>query len=68
MTRTYAAKRLLEHGALTFAEFHAITGWTEHQARSTLQQLRLTGMIDVQHGDARRKYALPCINKTVENP
>jgi len=39
MTRTYAAKRLLEHGPLTQQEFTEITGWKDRQAERVLQQL-----------------------------
>lgn len=39
MTRTYAAKRLLEHGPLTFANFWAITGWQKEEAKETLDAL-----------------------------
>jgi hypothetical protein len=39
MTRTYAAKRLLEHGPLTFANFWAITGWQKEEAKEALDTL-----------------------------
>lgn len=39
MTRTYAAKRLLEHGPLTRGEFAAITGWKPATVTSALQCL-----------------------------
>lgn len=45
MTRTYAAKRLLEHGALNFKEFIEITGWTERQCRKTIERLLGKGII-----------------------
>lgn len=39
MTRTYALKRLLEHGALTRPEIVAITGWSENAVRSAIARL-----------------------------
>lgn len=45
MSRTYAAKRLLEHGPLTFAEFVEITGWAYRQAERTIQMLQETGIV-----------------------
>lgn len=45
MNRTYTAKRLLEHGPLTQAEFLEITGWEERQARRVLQQLLDTKVV-----------------------
>lgn len=45
MTRTYAAKRLLEHGPLSYKEFHEITGWTKQHAYTTLQNMLMVGTI-----------------------
>lgn len=39
MTRPYIGRKLLEHGPLTFAEFHAITGWQKWQAKYVLERL-----------------------------
>ncbi len=39
MTRTYALKRLLEHGPLTTRQMRAITGWTLKQVHHTLDEL-----------------------------
>lgn len=60
MTRTYAAKRLLEHGPLTFREFHAITGWTKKQAQSTIAALINTEVAQgvKESGYAPRRYRL----------
>ncbi len=44
MNRTYAAKRLLEHGALSESEFVEITGWPAKTAKRILQQLLDTGV------------------------
>jgi hypothetical protein len=40
MTKTYAAKKLFEHGPLTLAEFREITGWKEDICWWVLGQLR----------------------------
>lgn len=45
MTRTYALKRLLEHGALTRKEIVEITGWTAKQVHLTLAYLAEIGAI-----------------------
>lgn len=45
MNRTYAAKRLLEHGALSMAEFKEITRWTPRQARKTMLALLNQGIV-----------------------
>lgn len=60
MTRTYAAKRLLEHGPLTAPEFAEITGWGGHIAGSVLAHLLATGIVTVtrQIGVGRRIYRL----------
>lgn len=65
MTRTYAAKRLLEHGPLTFAEFLAITGWTKGAADNVLVRLRNWGLCQIVHvtGNHRRVYALTTTEK-----
>ena len=54
MTRTYAAKRLLEHGPLTLREFVSITGWEYHASQRTLEQLIETGIV-VSERLARKK-------------
>jgi hypothetical protein len=62
MTRTYAAKRLLEHGPLTAAQFIEITGWKERTCRRTLQQLLDTKVATIWNPQrlrhATRHYAL----------
>lgn len=45
MTRTYAAKRLLEHGGLNMAELVQITGWTYRQVEKTVQMLKAQGIV-----------------------
>ena len=44
MTRTYAAKRLLEHGGLTFGQYVTITGWTEKQVDGAISSLLKSGV------------------------
>jgi hypothetical protein len=39
MTRTHAARRLLEHGPLTATEFREITGWKGRTSEVVLRQL-----------------------------
>ena len=39
MTHAYAACMLLEHGPLTFREFHEITGWSEPVADKIIRIL-----------------------------
>lgn len=45
MSRSYALKKLLEHGALTRREIVEITGWKEKQVHFTLAYLAQTGAI-----------------------
>jgi len=45
MTKTYAAKRLLEHGPLTFGEFVTVTGWPYSKARKTISYLQESGVV-----------------------
>lgn len=60
MPRTYVAKRLLEHGPLTFAEFREITGWPERSCESVLKNLLLSGVATFleEWGSRRRVYQL----------
>jgi len=51
MTRTYAAKRLLEHGPLTFGEFTMITGWPSRVAEKALECLRNSRVAHTIVGD-----------------
>lgn len=45
MTRTYALKRLLEHGELSSREIQEITFWTKKQVWGTLQLLQKTKVV-----------------------
>jgi DNA-binding transcriptional regulator GbsR (MarR family) len=53
VTRPYAAKRLLEHGPLTFAEFMEITGWPQYGLEDALRSLARRGIV-------RRFYVPGC--------
>lgn len=48
MTRAYAMRELLNHGALTRNELVEITGWTPNKVRYTLSHLAETGQIKKQ--------------------
>jgi DNA-binding MarR family transcriptional regulator len=50
MTKTYALKRLLEHGALTPTQIQAITGWRRQQVHSTLDSLLNVGLVKRHRG------------------
>jgi hypothetical protein len=58
MTRTYAARRLLEHGPLTFREFCSITGWKVYRCNNVLIRLRKQGRVKRANVDGRSCYAL----------
>jgi hypothetical protein len=45
VTKTYAARRLLEHGPLSMRDFHAITGWPYTVARKVISYLQQVGEI-----------------------
>jgi hypothetical protein len=45
MTKTYALKRLLEHGELSAKQMIEITGWTHRQVWGCLQQLQKTQVV-----------------------
>ena len=45
MTREYAARQLLAHGALTRGEFIAITGWGACAANHALERLLRKGIV-----------------------
>ena len=58
MTRTYAAKRLLEHGPLTWWEFLEITGWPYKTASRVWHWLRETKQIRFTNIDGKRAMEL----------
>lgn len=58
MTRPYAAKRLLEHGPLTFGAFRVITGWSVSVADLVLRRLVERDAVTLQNIDGRRHYVL----------
>ena len=45
MTRTYALKRLLEHGELSAKEMVEITGWKTRQVWGAIQQMQKTNIV-----------------------
>lgn len=53
MTHTYAIRRLLEHGPLTFAELVEITGWERDNLTDVLRHMAKRGTI-------RRTFAKGC--------
>lgn len=59
MTRTYALKRLLEHGPLTFAEMVQICGWAVSETGHALECLCKQGIAVIDgHRDCKRVYRL----------
>jgi hypothetical protein len=59
MTRTYAARRLLEHGPLTLGEFLAITRWPYRAAQAALTHLIEAGAVQAEKvGPHRNVYRL----------
>lgn len=51
MSRIYAARRLLELGALTRGEFRNITGWKPSTVSAVLSRLLLGGVIKQEIGE-----------------
>lgn len=45
MTRTYALKRLLEHGPMTALEIHECTRWPTDTVRRALDELLVQGVV-----------------------
>lgn len=59
MTRTYAARKLLEHGPLTLSEFLQITRWPYRTAQRTLENLQEVGLVVAEScGQHRNLYRL----------
>jgi hypothetical protein len=59
MTKVYAARRLLEHGSLSFLDFWTITGWTKDDAKQALADLLKAGEVTkIQHNGLVLGYAL----------
>ena len=58
MTRTYALKRLLEHGPLTMREIVRITRWTSAQVGSALFGLEKSGLLDKEKARSYTVYRL----------
>lgn len=58
MTRTYALKRLLEHGELTLSQIRAITLWKPRQVRKTVEHLVEKGVVERTPAWPRFNYRL----------
>jgi predicted HTH transcriptional regulator len=58
MTRTYALRRLLEHGPLTAREIREIARWSLHATHTTLECLVRSGVVTSIGGNRNRSYAL----------
>ena len=58
MKRTYAMKRLLEHGALSFGELVEITGWKASQVSTTLYSMQCQGLIHATGSTKKFIYSL----------
>ena len=59
MTKTYAAKRLLEHGPLTRGQFTAITSWRAATVSKTLSELVKTrAAVVTQDADGQNVWGL----------
>lgn len=50
MTKTYALKRLLEHGPMSPKEIKDCTRWTSKSVHSTLDALLASGLIERKAG------------------
>ncbi len=58
MTRTYAARRLLEHGPLNFRELVEITGWPPRSCSMTLKNLKRRGLATCINHERRTVWRL----------
>ena len=57
MTKSYAAKRLLEHGPLDRRQFIEITGWPEQTVANTLCMLVKAGEVVPVKTSAHKWFA-----------
>lgn len=62
MTRTYAARKLLEHGPLTQPELLEITGWKPIEVSLVTQRLMNSGDVMPVNLHGTRHYALASPN------
>lgn len=58
MTRTYAARRLLEHGPLTTSEMVEITGWGKSTVHWIIFQLEAIGVVRRFNADGKSRICL----------
>jgi len=64
MTRVHVAKKLLEHGPLTFGEFCEITRWKASQAWTALSNLEKSGYLQCTGPRMKRQYMLVSPTRT----
>lgn len=60
MTRTYALKRLLEHGPLTTRQICVITGWTSKQVHHAIDGMLESEVVVMLRG-SRTKWHAYCL-------
>jgi hypothetical protein len=58
MTKTYALKRLLEHGPMNVPEMVACTGWGRRTVEKTLDNLKAHQLIRPRQRAADRAHGL----------
>ncbi len=58
MTRTYALKRLLEHGPLPWAEISEIMGGNKNTLEQSLRRLVAYGIVRHRNINKKRHYEL----------
>ena len=63
MSKTYALKRLLEHGPMTPGEMKACTRWPGRQVEHALNELRRCGLVRMvrRADDQERGYAYEAV-------
>ncbi len=57
MSKTHAARKLLEHGPMTRQEFIEVTGWKARQCETVIYGLRMTAQVVA----VRDYYALAAV-------
>ena len=56
MSKTYALRKLLEHGPMTYAELLEVTGWSHPALKSALARTIERGEVQPIPGYSRRGY------------
>lgn len=54
MTRSHCLRRLLEHGALTWCDLLAITGWKYNELRGVMYRMLDAGIVRKEPAGPRR--------------